>query len=202
MIPTAFLGTWATKSAQALFSAIHVTVFLFLDGIECILCVIFRLLDSFFEGKASTCYCVRGGEICDGVSGDAAESEGEMSESLYRREHVFRKCWVVRSARKHVSAGPEKRVISGNGGGGGVPVRWSDCRCQACISWINDKEQKLRVVVKEPSRGNASTQTSSLTMASSLQHQRCCWKIEFCIVVQLIFYVSQQFPTGERHLRT
>ncbi|KAK4770112.1 hypothetical protein SAY87_030644 [Trapa incisa] len=154
MIPTVILGAWARRSAESIFSAINVIVFLCLDGLECILCMVYRFLDSFFEGKPSSCYCVHDGEICDdGVRGDVPESEDELSESLHGRKNVIRGMKILKSARRRgIAAGPKKRVVGGgNGVSEGIPVRWSDCRCQACISWINDKEQKLHLAVKESS---------------------------------------------------
>lgn len=199
MIPATSLGTWPRKSAEVIFSAINVIVFLFLDGIECILCLVYRFLDSSLEGEASPpCYCAHGGETSDALNGDAAEGEGEgegeISESLYRRENIFRDMWLTMFARKHGSAGPEKRAIICNGDQRGIPVRWSDCRCRDCISWMGDKEQKLHVVVKELSRGKLST--VNLHIDSGFPAGEVAGKLS------LRFYVSQQFPGRERLPRT
>ncbi|KAH7513168.1 hypothetical protein FEM48_Zijuj12G0167900 [Ziziphus jujuba var. spinosa] len=37
-------------------------------------------------------------------------------------------------------------------GGGEMVNRWSDCRCETCLSWLNDGEHKLHVFVREPSQ--------------------------------------------------
>ncbi|XP_031391729.1 probable lysophospholipase BODYGUARD 4 isoform X2 [Punica granatum] len=150
MVPS--LGQWGRKSAEALFCALNFIVFLFLDAVECVLCPVYRFLDSFFEGEASPCYCAtQGGESSRGVNGEEGEEEGELSESLYRRENIFREMWFLAFGRKRASFGQEKRLVNGNGGSKGTPVRWSDCGCETCVSWMSNTEQKLHVVVKEPS---------------------------------------------------
>lgn len=32
-------------------------------------------------------------------------------------------------------------------------IRWSDCGCESCGSWMNNVDQRLHVVVREPSKG-------------------------------------------------
>jgi hypothetical protein len=35
-----------------------------------------------------------------------------------------------------------------------VVNRWSDCGCESCVSWMNNGDEKLHVIVREPSKGN------------------------------------------------
>ncbi|XWS58589.1 hypothetical protein CRYUN_Cryun08bG0047300 [Craigia yunnanensis] len=137
------LGKWTRKFGTILLDVITFLVFLFLDFLDAVLCVIYKLLDEFFEGKASTpCYCGNKGEENNG-EGDGEEKE--LSETLYRRKNVFREMGFLGFARKW-EYGKER-----DGYGGGVLVnRWSDCGCESCVSWMKKgNDQKLHVVVRE-----------------------------------------------------
>ncbi|CAM8925322.1 unnamed protein product [Rhodiola kirilowii] len=112
-------------------------VFLFLDLLDAVLCVVFRFVDGVLEGgggggPASQCYC-------------SGESRGdELSESLYRRKNVFRKL-VGKFAR-------ESGEVVGEKLGKMVERRWSDCGCESCLSWLrNGDDLKLHVVTFQPS---------------------------------------------------
>ncbi|XP_062166082.1 probable lysophospholipase BODYGUARD 4 isoform X3 [Alnus glutinosa] len=93
-----------------------------------------------WKTHASPCYCgkrIRRELIHDG--------EGEMSETLYTRKNVFREMGFPGFATK--------RKDSINRSGGGVVVnRWSDCGCESCVSWMNNGDEKLHVIVREPSK--------------------------------------------------
>lgn len=147
-MPLALLvpGKWARKSATSFLSAVSFIVFLFLDSLDIILCIIYRYLDEFFEGKATPCYCEHNAEQGGNV-GDAKQSE--LSETLYERRNVFRQMGFLEFARKWEDC---KKGC----GGGGMVNRWSDCACESCVSWMkNGDDQKLHVVLREPSRGNS-----------------------------------------------
>ncbi|PHU05709.1 hypothetical protein BC332_26531 [Capsicum chinense] len=91
--------------------------------------MLFKFMDEFLEGKGSHCYC----------SIDDNEASEFSSSSLYKRGNLFRRNNVVR-----------RRKMNEN-------VRWSDCSCVNCVSWMRNagEELKLHVVVKEPERANA-----------------------------------------------
>ncbi|KAM7505129.1 hypothetical protein LguiB_004033 [Lonicera macranthoides] len=131
------------KLSGTLISAINSSVFLFLDLLDYLLCIFYRLLDEFFEGDPSPCYCEqkRGSfSSCD---------DDELSESLYGRENVFRgKPFPPRAGRKWEEDCKEVRD------GKKREIRWSDCGCESCGSWMNSVDQRLHVVVREPSKAN------------------------------------------------
>ncbi|GFZ09395.1 alpha/beta-Hydrolases superfamily protein [Actinidia rufa] len=141
MVSPVFSGKWPRKTADFLVSAISRIVFLFLDFLDIVLCFFYRFVDEFFEGKANPCYCHNREEQGKGL-GD--ERESEVSETLYGRRNVFREMGLFRIPRKL-----EGLVKIG---GGIVGNRWSDCSCESCVSWTSDGDQRLHVVVREPSR--------------------------------------------------
>lgn len=127
---------WATKCASTFHIVLSSIVFLFLDCLETVLCLLFRYLDDYFEGKPSCCYCENTREVED----------DEVSETLCGRSNVFREMGFLQFARKW-DEGRSKKV------GGLVTNRWSDCGCESCVSWMKNGDQKLYVVVNEPSHG-------------------------------------------------
>ena len=139
-VPQIFSGKWARISAEWLHSGLNWVVFLFLDFLDTLFCVLFRVLDEFMEGKASRCYCENMGE------------DGEMSETLYgkERKNIFREMGFLGFMRKWENS--EK--IGGRVEEAKRTTRWSDCECESCVSWLNDgNDQKLHVVVMETSEG-------------------------------------------------
>ncbi|KAK6232728.1 hypothetical protein SCA6_002801 [Theobroma cacao] len=135
------VGKGTRKCGTILLDAITFFVFLFLDLLDAILCVVYKFLDEFFEGKASPCYCVKKGE----QSADCADGERDLSETLYGRKNVFREMGFLGFARKR----EYRKKRDGFGGGGRLVNRWSDCGCESCVSWMKNGCQKLHVVVKE-----------------------------------------------------
>ncbi|XVE90253.1 hypothetical protein DITRI_Ditri20bG0064100 [Diplodiscus trichospermus] len=138
-------GKWSRKCGSILLQVITFLVFLFLDFLEAVLCVVYKLLDEFFEGKATPCYCGKKG----GENGECFGKENELSETLYGRENVFRKMGFLGFARKW-----EYRMKKDGDGSRGVMVnRWSDCGCDSCVSWMKKLgNQKLHVDVRELSQ--------------------------------------------------
>ncbi|GLT87509.1 hypothetical protein SLE2022_055880 [Rubroshorea leprosula] len=132
MFPATLLVRWMRKCASGLLYALTFIVFLFLDFLDAVLCVIYRYLDQVFEGKASPCYCVNRGEGDRGLG-----VESEVSGTLYGRRNVLREMGFFGFARKWECAG------------GGLVNRWTDCGCESCVSWMKNGDQKLHVVVKE-----------------------------------------------------
>ncbi|XVF06697.1 hypothetical protein REPUB_Repub06bG0072900 [Reevesia pubescens] len=137
------LGKWTRKCGTMLLDVIAFLVFLFLDFLDSVLCVIYKLLDEFFEGKAIPCYCgnkgEKNGENCGGKI-------KELSETLYGRKNIFREMGFLGFARKWEYA---KEKHHGDSCRGGLVNRWSDCGCESCVSWMNKGTQKLHVVVRE-----------------------------------------------------
>ncbi|KDP39631.1 hypothetical protein JCGZ_02651 [Jatropha curcas] len=140
MFPPFLLRKCARKSAAIILSAVSFIVFLFLDFLEIICCIIYRYLDEFFEGKAYPCYCENRG----------LKEESELSETLHKRKNVFRQMGFLGFARKWENC----KKPTGDGGGLIAANQWSDCGCESCTSWIKDGGgQNLHVVVREPSGG-------------------------------------------------
>ncbi|CAN1768516.1 Probable lysophospholipase BODYGUARD 4 [Linum perenne] len=129
----------ALSVAGALHSALTVVVFLLLDLLDALLCVIYRFVDEYLEGKTKRlCYCRK--RVGDGRNA----GEIELSGTLYGRRNVFREmtCGFPNKRLKL------KQVESQKSNDGG---RWSDCGCESCVSWTKDGgTQKLHVVVREP----------------------------------------------------
>ena len=136
-----FSAKWLIKSSGKL---ITVIVFLILDFLDNFFCIVFRILDECFEGKASPCYCEKKGE-------QVGDDELQLSETLYGRKNVFREMGFLGFARIWENSKKRGGVV----GREVVVNRWSDCGCESCVSWMkNGDHQKLHVVVREPSKGN------------------------------------------------
>lgn len=143
MVPGVFSGKWLGKSAGKLMSVVSFVVFLILDFLDTLCCIMYGILDEYFEGEATPCYCGKRRELIHDGEG---KLEGGMSETLYARKNVFREMGFL--------GFPRKREDSNKRGGGVAVNRWSDCRCESCVSWMNNGDQKLHVIVRGPSKGN------------------------------------------------
>ncbi|EEF31418.1 valacyclovir hydrolase, putative [Ricinus communis] len=156
MSPASLVRRCTIKAANSIISTLGFIVFLYLDFLEIIFCIIYRFLDKFFEGKACSCYC-ESREAQEGNAGVDAEGI-EMSETLYRRQNVFRQTGLLGFARKweNCSVGAaEGKMVNNN--------KWSDCGCESCVSWMKDGSgQKLHVVMREPSRAANADSCSNL----------------------------------------
>ncbi|XP_059428065.1 probable lysophospholipase BODYGUARD 4 isoform X2 [Corylus avellana] len=142
MVPAVFSGKWLGESAGKLMSVVSVVVFLVLDFLDTLFCILYGILDEYFEGDASPCYC--GKRRRELIHDGEGKLEGEMSETLYARKNVFREMGFLGFPRKRKDS--KKR-------GGGVEVnRWSECGCESCVSWMKKGDQKLHVIVREPSK--------------------------------------------------
>lgn len=138
------------KWARSIHYALTLIVFLFLDLLDTILCVVCHYLDEFFEGKTSPCYCAGEGQQGNNVIGVLGiDGEIQVSESLYRRKNPFRETGFLGFPRQFLDS--KKKGICD----GAVMNRWSDCGCESCVSWINCRDHKLHVEVRETSsQGN------------------------------------------------
>lgn len=129
-----FSQKWLQILSEILISSASAVVFLFLDLLDAIFCVFFKLIDEFFEGKSSGCYCSIENEE---EEEEKSDSDNELSNTLYKRRNLFRGIGF----RRNVTS---RRKLNEN-------VRWSDCSCENCVSWMSNiaGELKLHVVVKE-----------------------------------------------------
>ncbi|XP_004249369.1 probable lysophospholipase BODYGUARD 4 [Solanum lycopersicum] len=125
-----FSEKWLQITSEILISSASAVVFLFLDLLDAIFCVFFKLIDEFFEGESSGCYCSIENE-------EESDCDNELSNTLHKRRNLFRGIGF----RRNFSS---RRKLNEN-------VRWSDCSCENCISWMGNiaGELKLHVVVKE-----------------------------------------------------
>ncbi|KAI4325578.1 hypothetical protein MLD38_030963 [Melastoma candidum] len=143
MSPPSSIPTRAGKFAASLvLSPITTLLFLFLDFLDAVLCLVFRVLDVFLDGAAPPCYC----------RGDGSSRNEVLSGSLCRRRNVFREMGLFRVVGKLIAF----RKDGGGDSPGGL-TRWSDCRCDSCVSWSWDNAVKrrrrvLHTVVWEPER--------------------------------------------------
>lgn len=126
---------WLGIVKEILISSASAAVFLFLDLLDVLFCLFFKLIDEFLEGEGSgCCYC----SIENYEEEEKSVTDNELlSTTLYKRRNLFRK---MRSGG-NVSRRKMKE-----------DVRWSDCSCENCVSWMSNvgAELKLHVVVKEP----------------------------------------------------
>ncbi|CAK9322851.1 unnamed protein product [Citrullus colocynthis] len=137
-------GNLLIKFLTTLLVPVNFVVFFFLDFLDAILCVFYRYLDQFLEGKATACYCRRKGDERENADGDG---ENELSETLYGRRNVFRRIALVGVSGRCEDS--EKM------NGGSVWNRWSDCGCSSCVDGMENGNQKLYVALREPPRGRS-----------------------------------------------
>ncbi|XP_072961158.1 probable lysophospholipase BODYGUARD 4 [Typha angustifolia] len=147
------LQKWPGRALDALNSAISGIVFALLDLLDFILCFFYRFVDGVLEENPIPCYCYHN----RGKQGilDVEEEEEEVSETLYERRNFFRQMDLL-SLKERSHGG-------GEGGGGGKlrSSRWSDCGCESCVSWQGKGEEKLHLVVREPSQARSISQNVS-----------------------------------------
>ncbi|XP_051140885.1 probable lysophospholipase BODYGUARD 4 [Andrographis paniculata] len=138
--------TIVSKSSVSLISAI---VFAFLDALDAVMCLFFRVLDELLEGESSPCYCSAARK------GDRVEKE--MSESLFGRGNM------IRDLVGRIGGGNWGFGFGFGGVGKLGKIRWSDCGCSSCVSWMringeddddddDDDEYRLHLVVQQPER--------------------------------------------------
>ncbi|OVA03916.1 Alpha/beta hydrolase fold-1 [Macleaya cordata] len=98
------------------------------------------------------CHCENRGAQGRSVNGDDdVDGEVELSETLYQRKNIFRDMGyflnkLITKERQGSNSMKKYRLM--------VKNRWSDCKCDSCLSWQKIQDQKLHVVVKEPSQAN------------------------------------------------
>lgn len=144
----ASLQLWQKRSLESLVSAISLVVFLFLDFLDVIMCIFFKIVDEFLEGSPfCPCYCRKVEEEEGGKKGEFNRQNG-ISKTLYNRKNLFRGIMgylgISRFYFKNWSRDTKWNA-----------KRWSDCGCESCGEWMtNGNDFRLHVVVKEPKTGS------------------------------------------------
>lgn len=138
------------KVAEILISTISSIVFLFLDFLDVAMCLFYRMVDEFMEGKPSACYCAKEEKkysFVERKDEDNDDRENELSETLRGRRNFFKDTIM---ALPWKWPGDDNDLMNNNN-----RIRWSDCGCESCSAWIttDGSNQKLHVVVKEPGEG-------------------------------------------------
>ncbi|OMP10099.1 putative valacyclovir hydrolase [Corchorus olitorius] len=147
---TTFLRNLTRKCSNDLLSASNFIVFSYLDCLDSMFCPIFKYLDEYFEGKASPCYCSNKAQLLE--ENGVGTKESELSETLNRRKNAFRdrvnNLGFLKQFGNEETGTADSGTLLGN--------RWSECGCDSCVSWMKNGDQKLHVVVREPSpQGNS-----------------------------------------------
>lgn len=124
------------------------------------MCLIFRVVDEFFEGQSPSCYCMER-NVEEKVE---SLEESELSSSLHGRKNVFREMGLLKIPRiwsKETAFSVGVRTSKN---------RWSDCGCDSCLSWMNNNgtDSKLHVVVKQKHTGTETASFSSFFLLISL----------------------------------
>jgi hypothetical protein len=115
--------------------------------LDFLMCIFFRYVDSFLEGKPTTCYC-GGSQNGTTTTKDYDERNIGISETLFGRKNVFRKImgWKFDEVSKKSGSDDLRKIKK---------TRWSDCGCESCVSWMDiGGDLKIHVDVQEPSIGN------------------------------------------------
>ncbi|KAG9129073.1 hypothetical protein Leryth_016896 [Lithospermum erythrorhizon] len=148
---TSFLSQkWLPTMWELFISIISVIIFTFLDFLDILMCIFYKLVDERLEGKASSCYCIGKEEGKDKKKESIeVDYENELSETLYNRKNVFRQLGLLNFLGLKRFANRSEFV-----GGAERRSRWSDCGCDSCGEWMNNgNDLRLHIVVNEPQKG-------------------------------------------------
>ncbi|KAL0316653.1 UNVERIFIED_CONTAM: putative lysophospholipase BODYGUARD 4 [Sesamum radiatum] len=161
-VATRLPGKRLSRISETLISLASAIVFFFLDILDVVMCVFFRALDEFLEGKSSSCYCMERGGTQEEEKRDldsvGVDGECEPSESLRGRKNVFREMGLLRFSPRIWSKEGAFRV-------GQRRNRWSDCGCESCLSWMSSgRDSRLHVVVKEQQRARLENSSGVTTV--------------------------------------
>ncbi|KAL3629772.1 hypothetical protein CASFOL_026994 [Castilleja foliolosa] len=139
---------WLSTISEIFISIVSAIVFFILDILDVVMCVVFRVLDEFLEGKPSSCYCIEENkDDCNGVDGDSG-----LSESLHGRKNLFRKMGFLRNP----SGEKGSSFVANNNNNNNNS--WSDCKCESCVSWMIRNGTDFRLhVVKQQKRARPET---------------------------------------------
>ncbi|KAG6497724.1 probable lysophospholipase BODYGUARD 4 isoform X1 [Zingiber officinale] len=124
------------SAKDSIISAISLLVFSSLDLLDFFLCYLYRFLDAILEESPVACYCRREG------GGRGRSFVEEESKTIRGRRSLFR----VRSGFACVG---EKRDGKEEKGCDARSPRWSDCGCEACLSWQEKGKEELHLVVMD-----------------------------------------------------
>ncbi|KAL8207845.1 hypothetical protein R6Q57_007257 [Mikania cordata] len=138
-------GNLPRKTANFLLYITNHLVFFFLDFLDFSMCIFYRYIDEILEGKSTPCYCQS-----QNRTGDFDHKNNGISDTLFCRKNVIRETGFLGNSRRIFAEDSMKSSSKDLG-----KPRWSDCGCESCVSWMNNGgDQKLHVVVKNPSKGN------------------------------------------------
>ncbi|GAA0160805.1 serine protease [Lithospermum erythrorhizon] len=147
---TTFLSQkWLPTMWELFISIISVIIFTFLDFLDVLMCIFYKLVDEILEGKASSCYCIGKEEGKDKKKESIeVDYENELSETLYNRKNVFRQLGLLNFLGLKRFANRSEFV-----GGAERRSKWSDCGCDSCGEWMNNgNDLRLHIVVNEPQK--------------------------------------------------
>eukprot|EP01018_Ginkgo_biloba_P038422 Gb_15092 [translate_table: standard] len=144
---------WSMFAVDAIILLLSSLVFAFLDALDLALCIEYRCIDYLLEGECIPCYCYSASE-----TGGSRKSKN-LSETLYSRKNFVRDLMVASLSwikavtkfwpKNKLSLNLDSEKVGDNKAGTKckLPVgpRWSDCSCQACISWDSIDREKLYV---------------------------------------------------------
>ncbi|CAL9104497.1 unnamed protein product [Musa textilis] len=161
-----------SRAAGFLNSAVSFLVFLFLDVLDAILCVVYKLADYAMETDSRPCYCspeevflVSAAKGRTDVPVAAELRLGDVSDTLYHRpSHVAelaKKAAIAVGYKTSRSIGftvssDVTGALREKTGRGRRPL-WSDCDCQTC----NSPESHLYVHVQGPKDTSTTTTTTT-----------------------------------------
>ncbi|KAI7730904.1 hypothetical protein M8C21_013326 [Ambrosia artemisiifolia] len=145
-------GKLPRKTADIILYITNSLVFFFLDILDYTMCIIYRYIDEFLEGKPTPCYCGT-----QNKTEDYEKTNTGISDTLFGRKNVIRELGMIgKTQRKYAEESMKTRSNDLE------KTRWSDCRCVSCVSWMkNGGDKKLHVVVKDPSKGHQNLDNAS-----------------------------------------
>ncbi|XP_076895932.1 putative lysophospholipase BODYGUARD 4 [Bidens hawaiensis] len=139
--------------AGYILSIINPIVFIFLDLLDFIMCIFYKYIDEFLEGKSTPpCYCQS--QRQNPTTNSFEEMNNGVSNTLFGRKNVFKDImgFVGKTQRRFVNVNVNVNVKDVS-----EKTRWSDCGCESCVSWMSsggDQKKQLHVVVKDSLKGN------------------------------------------------
>ncbi|XP_072994957.1 probable lysophospholipase BODYGUARD 3 [Typha latifolia] len=169
--------TLLALAGRALNVAVSFVVFSFLDVLDVVLCIVYKLIDYFVEAEWKPCYCSSSkNTIASSGAMVVAKTTGpkvlrlcstrlqleDISDTLYARPSVVKE--VTRTAISPatttftISSGIAEMIKGKIGRRRPLPDPcWSDCDCKTCNSWSSSPSgSHLYVHVEEPKGGETA----------------------------------------------
>ncbi|KAJ0910285.1 putative alpha/beta hydrolase-1 [Helianthus annuus] len=142
-----YRGKLPRKIADIILYIINSLVFFFLDLLDYTMCIFYKYIDEFLEGKSTPCYC----QSQNRTTKEFEKRNNGVSGTLFGRKNVFKEMGFIGKTRRMFDDEDSGKTTSSDLG----KTRWSDCGCESCLSWMNNGgDLKLHVVVKDPLKGN------------------------------------------------